>query len=301
MFCACISIIFCVCILICGTTVSLIDISRYDFGLYYALMAIVGLTAAIAVCVVRPRHGCCTRDPQWYTNCCDRLNRCIIAEQQRVAMSKNGLRDGNTYSNGGDPEKRSGASNITRQQRATLIMLRPAVELMQHMLNGLVTRDEEERVREDDETTDASDDTSEDSKNRRTKSKRKKKKKKLVLPANEACLYTILETSTADVTMVQPTEATSIVTVHETYPQPLNDSVPNSPAPLLSPVTLVNPRQQILLAQRKHLLSQISSDSPRLKGLDSPGVFTFQRHDILSEPLDEERVSETRCSSTHEG
>lgn len=298
MFCACISIIICVSVLICGTTVSIIDISRYDFGLYYALLAIVGLTAAIAVCVVRPRRGCCTRDPQWYTKCCDRLNRCIIAEQRRVAMSRAGLRDGNTYSNVGDGDKRSGAS--TRQQRATLIMLRPAVELMQHMLHGFVNRDEEDRMKDEEDTSEATDEMSDDSpRTRRSKSKKKKKKRKLQLPANEACLYTILETSTADVTCVPPTEATSIVTVHECYPQLLNDSVPNSPAALLSPTALSIPGKQAFFPQRKHLLNQTSTDSPRMRGVEN--VFTFQRHDILSETLDEERFSETRCSSTHEG
>jgi hypothetical protein len=292
-------------------TVSIIDISRYDFGLYYALLAIVGLTAAIAVCVVRPKRGCCTRDPKWYTRCFDRLHDCLIAGQQRAAMYKS-RHDGNTASQLGDGERRSAnnTSNIIRQQRTTLIMLRPAVELMQHMLNGLGTRDEHEHSSKDEESTsDATDEVMEGSpKNRRGKSKKKKKKKKLLIQTSEACLYTILETSTADVTVVQNTEATSVVTVHECYPQLLNESIPNSPTGCLTPTGLVSPpgagkKQNMFFPQKKHLLHHLAianAESPKIKLTDGQNVFTFQKHDILSETLDEEGFSETRCSSVHE-
>jgi len=68
MFCALVVILVLMLVLIFGVTISAIDIADYNFGLYYALLAIVGMMISCAICVLKPPN--CNRNPKWYDRCC---------------------------------------------------------------------------------------------------------------------------------------------------------------------------------------------------------------------------------------
>lgn len=114
MFCALVSIIVLLSILIGGVTISAVDIEDYNFGLYYALLAIVGLMIACAVCVVRP-PSC--KNPKWYDRCCLRLADYLAPEAEKRRRYD------------------------TNRHKDTLVMLGPAVQLMHHMIHGLAATD----------------------------------------------------------------------------------------------------------------------------------------------------------------
>lgn len=115
MFCALVSMIILLSILIGGVTISAVDIEDYNFGLYYALLAIVGLMIACAICVVRPPN---CKNPKWYDRCCLRLADYLAPD--------GGKRRRNDHKN---------------RHKDTLVMLGPAVQLMHHMIHGLAANE----------------------------------------------------------------------------------------------------------------------------------------------------------------
>lgn len=64
MFYAFIGISISLLIIASGISISIIDIDKYDYGLYFALLGIVGLISGVAVCVAQP--DTCSKGPVWY-------------------------------------------------------------------------------------------------------------------------------------------------------------------------------------------------------------------------------------------
>jgi hypothetical protein len=78
MFYACIALVICISIGVVGVIISLIDIDRFNFGLYLTLLSVVGTTIAIACWIVRPEI--CVDSPVWY----DRLLTVLGIELSRT-------------------------------------------------------------------------------------------------------------------------------------------------------------------------------------------------------------------------
>lgn len=135
MFCALVAIIVLFMVLIGGVTISAIDIESYNFGLYYALLAIVGIMIACAICIVKPPS---IKNPIWYDRCCRRMASYFAPERRK-------------------------RSETSGRERGTLVMLGPALELMHHVLHGMAgQQDSEDRLSNllDVSATDTSTDTS---------------------------------------------------------------------------------------------------------------------------------------------
>lgn len=121
MFCALVAIIVLFVILIGGVTISAIDIESYNFGLYYALLAIVGIMIACAICIVKPPS---IKNPIWYDRCCRRMADYFAPDSRKNSRQSSGNRD-----------------------RQTLVMLGPALELMHHVLHGMTSQgDSDDRM-----------------------------------------------------------------------------------------------------------------------------------------------------------
>lgn len=137
MFCALVTIVVLFLVLIGGVTISAIDIESYNFGLYYALLAIVGIMIACAICIVKPPS---IKNPKWYDRCCRRMANHFASERRKRADSTNGA------------------------DRGTLVMLGPALALMHHVLHGMASQqDSDEQLSGgfiDMSATDTSDTTS---------------------------------------------------------------------------------------------------------------------------------------------
>ncbi|CAJ0572811.1 unnamed protein product, partial [Mesorhabditis spiculigera] len=54
MFYACLATLFCLIVGTTGIALSLIDIDRYNFGLYLALLSVVGATVSVAFWIISP-------------------------------------------------------------------------------------------------------------------------------------------------------------------------------------------------------------------------------------------------------
>lgn len=70
MLYVCLAIVACVAVGIVGLVISVIDIDRYNFGLYLSLVSIVGLIIAIALYVVKP-DAC--KGPLWFQRISTRM------------------------------------------------------------------------------------------------------------------------------------------------------------------------------------------------------------------------------------
>lgn len=154
MFCACIGIIICLLIIIAGAAISSVDVVKYDFGLYYILLAIVALMGSLTLCVIRPAKFCGVSDPRWYTNFCEKIHQALLdAQEKRLAAQLRELElaeRGSLISTG--PTVTSSKKPGGRHQRATLMMLGPAVELMHHVIHGVAENTNEDEEEEEDKS-----------------------------------------------------------------------------------------------------------------------------------------------------
>ncbi|KHN85357.1 hypothetical protein Tcan_01879 [Toxocara canis] len=55
MLFACLATFLCVCVGVGGITIACIDINRFNFGLYVALLSVLGTTVSIAFWIVKPK------------------------------------------------------------------------------------------------------------------------------------------------------------------------------------------------------------------------------------------------------
>lgn len=71
MFYAFLCIVLSLLIVISGISISAVDMNKYNFGLYFALLGLVGLISGAAICVARPES--CSKGPKWYRRLCRRV------------------------------------------------------------------------------------------------------------------------------------------------------------------------------------------------------------------------------------
>lgn len=71
MFCALVTIVFLVFVIIFGVTISIIDINKYNFGLHFCLLAIIGIMVSFSVCILKPSS---IPNPRWYEKWCATLH-----------------------------------------------------------------------------------------------------------------------------------------------------------------------------------------------------------------------------------
>uniref|UniRef100_A0A915K075 Uncharacterized protein n=1 Tax=Romanomermis culicivorax TaxID=13658 RepID=A0A915K075_ROMCU len=133
MFCALVALIILFSVLIVGVTISAIDIEVYNFGLYYALLAIVGIMISCAICIVKPPS---IKNPLWYDNCCRRLASRFEPPRATTTLHET-------------PSALRHAFNRIN----TVERLAPAFELVHIMLKGMATpiREEHESTHEEED------------------------------------------------------------------------------------------------------------------------------------------------------
>uniref|UniRef100_A0A915HUM6 Uncharacterized protein n=1 Tax=Romanomermis culicivorax TaxID=13658 RepID=A0A915HUM6_ROMCU len=128
-----ISILFMV--LIAGLTISMIDINRYNFGLYYALLAIVGIMISCAVCILKPKR---IKNPMWYDKWCKSM--ALALEHRQHSMMESKLAESNAES----PSVITGHSTTNRLIAiGTMAMLEPALNMVQNLLKNMAAQSSE--------------------------------------------------------------------------------------------------------------------------------------------------------------
>uniref|UniRef100_A0A914V468 Uncharacterized protein n=1 Tax=Plectus sambesii TaxID=2011161 RepID=A0A914V468_9BILA len=109
MLYACLGVCVCVSVGLVGLALSIIDIDRYNFGLYLTLLAVVGTTIAIAFWIVKPEM---CNSPQWF----DRATT-VLSIQISTTFGKRQKR-----------RKRSAKSNRSASSMRTTSVRRPSTK-----------------------------------------------------------------------------------------------------------------------------------------------------------------------------
>ena len=141
MFCAFVSICSLLLLLVFCAALSLSDLQRYNFGLYYVLLCGVGIMLSCAFCIANPNMGA-SFTPAWYARLCKAV------EEYRPAP----LRHPPSLSQDRGSALARVHRRLQQREQTGMLMLAPALHLMHNVWQGTVAW-----AREDDEETDGAD------------------------------------------------------------------------------------------------------------------------------------------------
>lgn len=156
MFYACLTILILFIVMCFCVIMAIIDLEKYNFGLYIVLLCIVGTMLACALCIANP-NACA--NPPWYTKFCLLLQELypVSEEDGRSSPKMNGLRSRMAAMQAqsiGRPSSGVDDSRLPLRQesRATVAMLAPAVHIMHQVWKGMAwvaddIDEDEERTR----------------------------------------------------------------------------------------------------------------------------------------------------------